>query len=59
MHTAEDGPERQSVEAVPRPLDEKHRVELDTSTLDPARTFAYRTSRDRLRIRFSEDKNDN
>jgi len=29
MHTAEDGPERQSVEAVPRPLDEKHRVELD------------------------------
>jgi acyl-CoA thioesterase-2 len=59
MHTAEDGPERQNVEAVPRPLDEKHRVELDTSTLDPARTFAYRTSRDRLRIRFSSDKNDN
>ena len=59
MHAAEDGPERQSVEAVPRPLDEKHRVELDTSTLDPATTFAYRTSRDRLRIRFSAYKNDN
>ena len=29
MHTAEDGPEHQSVEAVPRPLDEQHRVELD------------------------------
>jgi acyl-CoA thioesterase II len=29
MHTAEDGPEHQSVEAIPRPLDEKHRVELD------------------------------
>jgi hypothetical protein len=29
-----------------------------TSTLDPARTFAYRTSRERLRIRFSLDKND-
>jgi hypothetical protein len=47
MHTAGDGPEHQSVEAVPALLDEKHRVELDISTLDPARTLAYRTSRDR------------
>jgi acyl-CoA thioesterase II len=29
MHTAEDGPQHQSVEAVPALLDEKHRVELD------------------------------
>jgi acyl-CoA thioesterase-2 len=29
MHTAEDGPDHQSVEAVRALLDEKHRVELD------------------------------
>lgn len=62
MHTAEDGPERQSLEPVPGLLDEKHRVELHLSTIRnvDANTSRRRRSRaraDRLRHRPHTHRN--